>query len=63
LSRVAASYTMPLTDRWFVAPEASVDFTDDNSAFLRRFRVPLPSNRLELWERRQRREWFAGANV
>lgn len=36
LFRVAVSYTMPLTDRWFIAPEASVDFTDDNSAFLAR---------------------------
>ena len=39
LFRIAAGYTLPLTDRWFIAPEASVDFTDDNSAFLARIAV------------------------
>ena len=39
LFRIAVSYTMPLTERWFIGPEASVDFTDDNSAFLARVAV------------------------
>lgn len=39
LFRIAVNYTMPLTDRWFIAPETSVDFTDDNSAFLARVAV------------------------